>query len=87
LHSKTLTADDQRNNCGDHVFIPPLVPATPVDGGENYVEYQAKDGTTFKNGPGFEPSEMLLKSAKAATAKRKKIGDNGGVPFDDPIPF
>lgn len=87
LHNKWLTGEMQRDGCHDHIFIPPLVPANPIDGGENYVEYQAKDGTTFKNGPGFEPSEMLLKSAKAATPKRKKIGDNGGVPFDDPIPF
>ena len=87
LHYKTLTAADQRKGCADHVFIPPLVPANPIDGGENFVEYQKDDGTTFKNGPGFETSAGLIRSAKAATPRRKKIADNNGVPFDDPIPF
>lgn len=87
LHGKTLTGDDQRKGCGDHVFIPPLVPATPVDGGENSVTYEAKDGTTFTNGPGHDTSAGLIRAAKAAAPKRKKIADNNGVPFDDEIPF
>ena len=82
-----MTADDQRKGCGDHVFIPPLVPATPVDGGVNYVEYEAKDGTTFKNGPGHTLSASLSNLTKATKLKRKAIGDNNGVPFDDEIPF
>jgi hypothetical protein len=84
----TIDASLQRVGCGNHVFIPPLVPATPVDGGENYVEYEAKDGTTFKNGPGFDTSAGLIRSAKSVPKNRKKmVGDNNGVPFDDPIPF
>ena len=87
LHGFFMSADDQRKGCGDHVFIPPLVPAKPVDGGVNYVEYEARDGTTFKNGPGHTLSASLSNSTKATKLKRKAIGDNNGVPFDDPIPF
>lgn len=51
----------QKEACDSHLFIPQLVPfGEPIDGGENYIEYQHKEtGRTFKNGPGGYLSREL----------------------------
>lgn len=47
--------------CINHIYIPPLIPyAKPIDGGENYVEYEKADGQKFINGPQHWPSEELF---------------------------
>lgn len=55
--AKTLTVDQQRKGCDQHLMIPALVPyAQPQDGGNNYVVYKHKtSGVEFSNGPGPEP--------------------------------
>lgn len=65
MHNKALDKAAQRTACESHLFIPPLVPfGTPVDGGENHVEYEHKEtGKRFINGPGHYPSTELAKSA------------------------
>lgn len=54
-------AGQQREACDGHLFIPALVPfGEPIDGGENYIEYQHKQtGRVFKNGPSGYPSREL----------------------------
>lgn len=49
-HDFGLTGKDQREGCGDHLFIPDLVPGEQVDAGETYVEYQMPDGITWRDG-------------------------------------
>lgn len=61
LHSAERHAGAQREACDSHLFIPQLVPfGEPIDGGENYIEYQHKGtGRVFKNGPGGYLSKEL----------------------------
>jgi hypothetical protein len=57
----TIDENIQRTGCLTHLYIPPLIPyAKPVDGGENFVEYEKADGTKFKNGPGHISSQELF---------------------------
>ena len=64
LHSAVRNTGEQKSACDAHLFIPALVPfGEPIDGGENYVEYQHREtGKTFKNGPGHYSSHELEKS-------------------------
>lgn len=51
-HNKALSNKDQRAGCGDHVFIPDLVPfadSTDMDAEANTISYQTKAGTRFIN--------------------------------------
>ena len=82
--AKDLTAEAQRAGCDSHVFIPALVHATPIDGGDNFVEYFVEGtGETFKNGPAHRTSRALAKKRK------KPLPPDDGVPFvdDDIVPF
>jgi CRISPR/Cas system-associated exonuclease Cas4 (RecB family) len=78
----TLTAAEQAEGCDDHLFVPALVHAEPIDGGENYVEYlDRKSGKTFRNGPGF------VSSRNFDADKAKALGVSPGAPWSDEIPF
>ena len=61
LHSAVKHKGKQKEGCDSHLFIPALVPfGEPIDGGQNYIEYQHKEtGRTFKNGPGGYLSKEL----------------------------
>ena len=70
LHSAVLNKGEQRAACESHLFIPALVPfATPIDGGENHIEYQHKQtGKNFVNGPsGYLSKELAASSAGTVT--------------------
>jgi hypothetical protein len=46
----TLIDDEvQRSGCGKHLFNPSLVPGAQTDAGEDWVEYEMKNGTTIRN--------------------------------------
>lgn len=47
---KTLTLDEQRSGCGAHLFHPDLVPGKQIDSGPDWVSYQLKDGTIYRDG-------------------------------------
>lgn len=61
LHNKKLTGQEQREGCGQHIFIPPLVPfGKPIDGGEAHVVYEhVETGRMFTNGAGGYSSKEL----------------------------
>jgi hypothetical protein len=85
-HKKELSAEDQRKGCDSHLFIPALVHGTPVDGGNNFVEYFVEStGETFKNGPAHTPSKEVAKRGrkKAADASPTVSMDD----LNDEIPF
>lgn len=65
LHRAVRNKGQQREACESHLFIPALVPfGTPVDGGENHIEYEHKEtGKRFINGPGHYSSVELSRSA------------------------
>jgi hypothetical protein len=51
--NKNLTPDDQRAGCPSHRYIPALVKfgeAVDADEEANWIEYQMRDGRTFRNG-------------------------------------
>ena len=60
-HHKVLTRQAQIAACQQHLLIPALIPyATPIDGGENFVEYtHDATGKTFRNGVGGLSSRDL----------------------------
>jgi hypothetical protein len=89
-----LSEARQRIGCGDHLFIPPLLAGlgAPVDGGENHVDYESKDGAKFTNGPapGFSSIEirtagaaLLAPELLAAKAAFKTARVVSGTGFDD----
>jgi len=87
-HDKELSAEDQRKGCDSHLFIPALVHGTPVDGGDNFVEYFVEGtGETFKNGPGHTSSKDIAKRK----ARKKPAADIGPEismdDLNDDIPF
>ena len=87
-HDKELSAKDQRKGCDRHLFIPALVPGTPVDGGNNYVEYLVEGtGETFKNGPAHTPSKDIFRRGR----RKKPAADIGPEismdDLNDDIPF
>ena len=49
---RDITTEEQLRGCGEHLFVPELVPyATAVDGSEaeNWVEYKHQNGSVFRN--------------------------------------
>lgn len=49
-HNITLTVENQRVGCEDHLFIPGLVTfATPEDADHDGIDYRNADGTTWRN--------------------------------------
>lgn len=89
-----LGSKKQRAGCDEHLFIPPLLASLgdPIDGGENHVIYQAKNGVQFTNGPapGFSSIEIhragpavldaTVLAAKAAFVTARVVSGTG---FDD----
>lgn len=70
LHSAVRHKGAQREACDSHLFIPQLVPfGEPIDGGENYIEYQHKQtGRVFKNGAGgYSSKELAVSVAEIVT--------------------
>jgi len=47
LHNKELDQEAQLNGCGQHLFIPDLIPGEQVNSGPNWVEYVMKDGKVW----------------------------------------
>ena len=85
--AKNLSVEDQRSGCNSHVFIPALVHGTPIDGGDNFVEYFVEGtGETFKNGPAHTPSKEVAKRGRKKASKAEPVDT---TPFiDDEIaPF
>lgn len=60
-HNTSLSREKQLEGCEQHLLIPALIPyAKPIDGGENYVEYEhLSTGKTFRNGPGGLSSKEI----------------------------
>jgi hypothetical protein len=87
LTGEFLDPATQERGCGEHLFIPPLVPyAKAVAGGEGWVRYQV-DGQerTFLNvaSSGFPASDedhMTSRQLRAA-----KAADFDGVPSSDEL--
>ena len=53
-----LSPEEQRRGCPQHLFIPDLVPGTPIDAGEDWVEYRLPDGSIWVNGRKPMPSTL-----------------------------
>lgn len=49
-HSHRLTTRQQRAGCAAHLLIPGFVPGKQVDAGDDWVEYQMPDGSTWRDG-------------------------------------
>jgi hypothetical protein len=49
-HDWTLTQDQQRVGCAAHLMIPALVPGEQVDAGDDWVSYQMRDGSEWRDG-------------------------------------
>ena len=49
LFKRSIDDDVQRSGCGKHLFNPALVPGKQTDAGDDWVEYEMKDGTVFRN--------------------------------------
>lgn len=82
IKARSLSVKEQRDGCDNHLFLPALVHAEAVDGGNNYVEYLDKvSGKTFRNGPGYVTSKNFDADKAAA------LGVSKQVPFSDQIPF
>ena len=86
LHKNDITLETQRTGCGDHLYIPDLVPsATAIDGGENRIDYvDNATGEEFSNGPGKLPSRSLRGRKRVIAASAPP---STAFPFDDEIPF
>lgn len=85
-----IPRDTQVRACPQHLFIPDLVPsADAVDGGEGTIEYVDRvSRETFKNGPGATSSRVIRGRKRELKPEGPKgIAPNGGIPFDDEIPF
>jgi hypothetical protein len=56
--TKPLTLDEQKVGCGNHLFIPSLVPGEQLDADEERetVTYRLRDGSTWVDGSGSAPS-------------------------------
>lgn len=66
-HDKTLTADEQLAACGEHLYLPPMMPVEPNNAGESWVEYKFGDGVFFNIEDGNEtaPNEgPIMKSSE-----------------------
>lgn len=98
VKAKTLTVEQQKAGCSQHLMIPALVPyAEPQDGGNDYVVYKHKaSGVEFSNGPGPEPRfssvelhrcpGVLIQDVapmKAAFPTAKVVSGSNGIAFSD----
>ena len=96
--AKTLTLEQQKAGCSQHLMIPALVPyAEPQDGGNDYVVYKHKaSGVEFSNGPGPEPRfssvelhrcpGVLIQDVapmKEAFPTAKVVSGSNGIAFSD----
>jgi hypothetical protein len=48
-HQKRLTEVDQRSGCEQHLYLPTLVPATQVDAGDDWVDYEFTNGVRWRD--------------------------------------
>ena len=48
-HQKSLSEPDQRAACANHLYLPPLVPGSQVDAGEDWVEYEFASGNRWRD--------------------------------------
>jgi hypothetical protein len=83
MFGNPLSVEDQHAACDSHLFIPNLVHATPIDGGENYIEYKVDgpSGKTFINGPSHIVSKKLTKASKSKPTGPPVIDFNDDIPF------
>ncbi len=51
---RPLSSAEQRRGCPLHLFVPDLVPAEPVDAGDDWVAYRLADGSTWVDGAGSQ---------------------------------
>ncbi|MCA3380183.1 MAG: PD-(D/E)XK nuclease family protein [Roseomonas sp.] len=51
-HDVALDAKTQAQGCAAHLFIPDLVPGEQVDAGDDWVSYQMRDGSEWRDGVG-----------------------------------
>jgi hypothetical protein len=87
MHDKGLTTREQQLGCEAHLYIPDMLPGlTPVDGDTGHIDYVAKDGSTFRDGP---PAK-----ATGGRKRRTTAAPKGPVlePYSDPelndeVPF
>ena len=49
LFVTTIADDVQRSGCGKHLYNPGLVPGMQTDSGDDWIEYQMKNGTKIRN--------------------------------------
>ena len=47
---RDLASSEQRRGCPFHLFVPDLVPGTPIDAGEDWVAYRLADGRRWVDG-------------------------------------
>jgi hypothetical protein len=50
LFDKVLNYDEQQKGCGQHLYLPSLVPGEQIDAGERWVKYKMKDGSEWVDG-------------------------------------
>ena len=62
----SIGPNEQRCGCASHLFIPDLVPGTPVDAGEDWIEYRMPDGTIWVNGTKPHPGAAAAAAAGGA---------------------
>jgi hypothetical protein len=48
-HDKPLSEADQRQGCGQHLYVPALVPGRQVDAGLDWVEYRLPSGKSWRD--------------------------------------
>jgi len=49
LQNKTITVDEQRAACGEHLFNPHLMPGQQTDAGDGWIEYTLDNGKVIRN--------------------------------------
>lgn len=47
---KDLTVDEQKAGCPAHLYLPDVVPGAQTDAGPDFIEYEMKDGTLWRDG-------------------------------------
>lgn len=54
---KTLSVTEQRNGCPAHLFLPDVVPGAQRDSGDDWIEYQLRNGSIWRDGVQKEAAE------------------------------
>jgi len=49
LQTKTITVDEQKTACGEHLFNPHLMPGQQTDAGDGWIEYTLGNGKVIRN--------------------------------------